>query len=275
MDRVIIDGITVEHEIEGRGEPVVLIHGGLIADSFGPMLAEPALAGRYQFITYHRRGYLGSSRTPGPVSIARHAADCRALLRHLGIRRVHVIGHSFGASVALQLALDAPDLVHSVAAMETALLAGSSAQSYRDAIARNAKTYAAGDVERTVDAALKDRFGAGYRAYLDRLLPGAFAQAVAHAGPAFELDLPAVADWRFTEAEASRIVQPALAVLGGDSDALWPRFGETHRLLLAWLPNVQGAVVPGATHALQMQNPRGVAEVLARFLARHPFPGGS
>src|SRR5438034_89053 len=96
VDRMTVEGITLEHEDAGSGEPVVLIHGALIADAFGPLLAEPALAGRYRFITYHRRGYLGSSHTPGPLTIARQAADCGALLRQLGVPRAHVVGHSLG-----------------------------------------------------------------------------------------------------------------------------------------------------------------------------------
>ena len=53
-----------------------------------------------------------------PVSFAEHAADAAALLDHLGIRRAHVAGHSTGAIIALQLAVDRPDLVHSLALLE-------------------------------------------------------------------------------------------------------------------------------------------------------------
>jgi len=68
-----------------------------------------------------------------------------------------------------------------------------------------------------------------------------------------------------------RLPQPVLAVLGAESEALWPRFGETHRLLLDWLPHAEGFVLPGATHAMQLQNPRGLAEALAAFWAHHPL----
>jgi pimeloyl-ACP methyl ester carboxylesterase len=83
--------------------------------------------------------------------------------------------------------------------------------------------------------------------------------------------MPGLREWSFAEAQARRITQPVLAVLGGDSDALWPRFGETNRVLLAWLPNAERFVLPGAAHGLQMQNPRGMAEALADFFARHPL----
>ena len=84
----------------------------------------------------------------------------------------------------------------------------------------------------------------GYRATLDRVLPGAFAQALADAGTWFEREASGQLAWRFGEAEVRRISQPTLSVLGGESDARWSRFGETHRLLLAWLPHAEGSSCP-------------------------------
>ena len=60
-------------------------------------------------------------------------------------------------------------------------------------------------------------------------------------------------------------------MLGGESDALWSRFGETHRLLPAWLPQGEGFVLPGAAHGLHMQNPRNMAKALAEFCGRQPI----
>jgi len=124
-----------------------------------------------------------------------------------------------------------------------------------------------------VDEFLQARWP-GYRATLHRVLPGAFAQAVADAGTWFEYEASGQLAWRFGEAEVRRISQPTLSVLGGESDALWSRFGETHKLLLGWLPHGEGFVLPGATHFMQIQNPRGMAEALAAFWARHRFPAG-
>jgi 3-oxoadipate enol-lactonase len=112
----------------------------------------------------------------------------------------------------------------------------------------------------------------GYREPLERALPGAFARAVADAATWFEHDLPGLLNWSFGEAEASRIDQPALSILGGASNALWARFGEVHRLLLAWLPRAEGSVLPGTAHLMTIENPRGVAAALAAFWARHPIP---
>jgi pimeloyl-ACP methyl ester carboxylesterase len=273
LERAIIDGAELEYEVSGTGEPVVFIHGAFIVDTFRPLLAEPSLAGRYQLILYHRRGYAGSSRTSGPVSVARQVADCRALLHFLGVQRAHVVGHSYGGIVALQLALDTPGVVHSLALLEPGLMVGASAQDYRESLARGAERYREAGAAVVVDEFLQARWP-GYRATLDRVLPGAFAQAVADAETWFERELSGQLGWRFGEAEARRITQPTLSVLGGESDALWSRFGETHRLLLAWLPHAEGFVLTGTTHFMQIQDPRGMTEVLAPFWASHRLPAG-
>src|SRR5215216_913980 len=138
LNRASVDRADLEYEVSGTGEPVAFIHGAFIADTFRPLLTEPSLAGRYRLILCHRRGYAGSSRASGPVSVARQAADCQALLRQLGVEAAHVVGHSYGGAVALQLALDTPDLTHSLALLEPGLMVGASAQGYREALARGA-----------------------------------------------------------------------------------------------------------------------------------------
>src|SRR5919202_3623980 len=114
MQRANINGSELEYEVRGEGEPVVLLHCGFVADDFVPLLSETTLTTRYHLVNYHRRGYAGSARPTGPMSLSDQAADCRALMEHLGIEKAHLIGHSYGADIALQLALDAPEAVHSL-----------------------------------------------------------------------------------------------------------------------------------------------------------------
>lgn len=270
MELASIDGITLEYADWGAGEPVVTIHGALVADTFQPILAEPVLAGRYRRILYHRRGYAGSGWTTGPTPAERQAADCLALLRHLGIERAHVVGHSFGGCMALQLALDAPEVVHSLVLLEPALMVGASAAGYRTSLEQGVQRYREAGAASVVDGFLEARWP-GYRPLLDQALPGAFAQAVADAGTTFEGDI-GLLDWHFGEAEARSITQPTLSVLGGVSESLSRRFGETHRWLLAALPQAEGVVLPGLAHFLHLEDPRSLAGVLTTFWVQHPLP---
>src|SRR5215210_8976539 len=86
-DRAKLDGVELEYQVVGSGEPVLLIPPGPLADGFLPFLSEEALADRYRLIQYHRRGQAGSSQATPPVSYAEQAADATGLLSHLGVTR--------------------------------------------------------------------------------------------------------------------------------------------------------------------------------------------
>ena len=113
--------------------------------------------------------------------------------------------------------------------------------------------------------------GPGYRAALERARPGAFDEAVAHADTFFGQELPAVRQWSFTREQAARITQPVLAVIGEKNKESSPIWNERQEILLTWLPKAEPFVLPGATHLLHLENPRGMAEGLAAFFARHPI----
>lgn len=270
MQRVTIGDTTLAYEIAGTGEPVIFIHGALVSDSLRPLLAETNLANQYQLIHYHRRGYGESDRVTGAVSISDQAEDCAALLQHLNVGPVHVVGHSYGGDVALQLALDHPDMVHSLILLEPALIVGESGPEYRQSLAQGGELYRSVETETLVHQFLLARWS-DYRETLDRVLPGAYARAVIDAETTFEYELPGLLDWPFTETEARQIQQPTLSVLGGDSNAFSPRFGEVHQLLQQWLPHAEGITIPGVTHFLTIQDPEAVSNGLASFWEQHPI----
>ena len=275
MSRATVDGVALDYVTWGAGPPVVLVHAGIFADWFEPLRDEPALTGRYRVLSYHRVGYAGSSHLPGPVSLAQQAAHLRALMRQLGIPRAHVVGHSSGGNIALQLALESPEMVQSIVLMEPALpvpgLGRERMLSTRAAIAPVLEAYRAGDKARAVDGFMRLVAGPDYRATLDRALPGAFAQAVIDADTFFAQELPAVQQWTLGRAEAGRVTRPVLSIVGQKSKELSPIWTERHELILAWLPKAEGFVLPDATHLLHVEHPRAVAEALAAFFARHPL----
>jgi pimeloyl-ACP methyl ester carboxylesterase len=78
MERANIGDTTLAFELVGRGQPVVLVHGAVIADAFSPLTALSAVTDACHVLRYHRRGYGASAPTPGPASVKQHADDCRA-----------------------------------------------------------------------------------------------------------------------------------------------------------------------------------------------------
>jgi 3-oxoadipate enol-lactonase len=271
MDRVALDDVELEYEISGAGEPVVFLHPGIFTDWFTPVLQEPSLAGSYRLVHYHRAGCAGSGRIGGPVSVARQAAHCRHLMQRLGIGRAHVVGHSSSANIVLQLALDSPGTVQSLALLEPALMSVPSAPTSRAFVGVAGQRYDAGEKSAAVDIFLRGTCGQDYRAILDRALPGAFDRYVTDADTFFGQELPALQQWSFGRENGRHLVQPALAVVGARSLERDPIWGERHQLLLDWLPNVEPLVIPDTAHLLEVQNPRAVAAGLAAFFARHPL----
>ena len=103
---------------------------------------------------------------------------------------------------------------------------------------------------------------------LERRLPAVFAQAVADADAFFAQELPALQSWSFTQEDASRIRQPALAIRGENTA---PTFPERMELLLSWLPNAEEFLLPSATHLLHLEDPKGQRSTLgtrSRHLVR-------
>ena len=271
MQRATVNGVELEYEVRGSGEPVLLI-SPVVADGFLPFLSAPSLTDRHSLVWYHKRGWAGSAHTTPPVSIEDHAADAAALLEHLHVRRAHVAGHSSGAAVALQLALDRPDLVHTLVLLEPSLLSVPSAQALLERAAPAFQAYGAGEHEDAVVGFLSVVSGLDVmtcRAVIDEHVPGGVAQAIRDADTFFGAELPALAAWTLDADEAATLSQPVLSVRGTETDRLWEEVAE---LLRSRLPRVEELVIDDVGHLLHMQRPEPVVLGVAAFLGRHPMP---
>ena len=106
-----VDGVELHYIEKGEGPPVVLLHGNLVtAEDFRTSGVLGLLARRHRVIAFDRPGFGYSDRPRGSAWSARAQADLlRSALDVLDIRRPVVLGHSWGAAVALALALNHPD----------------------------------------------------------------------------------------------------------------------------------------------------------------------
>ena len=82
---------------------IVLIHGGIIADSNIPLVPFfDLLIKSYNILHYHRSGYGKSINKKNEyTSILKHVEDCKKLMDFLNIKRAHLIGHSIGGTITL------------------------------------------------------------------------------------------------------------------------------------------------------------------------------
>lgn len=262
MQRAHINGVELEYEVRGEGEPVLLIHGAHIANAMTPLLDEPALEG-FQQIYYHRRGFAGSSRATASTSVATHADDAAALLDHVGVSSAHVVGHSSGAVYALEVGARHPARVRSLALLEPALLTGPAGAVFMEVMTGLMSRYNAGDDAGAVDEFLSLVGRDDWRQVIERAVPGGVEQAERDAATFFESELPTVAAWSFDVGRASVITCPVLSVLGSDSG---PLFAEGRHFLHNWFPDCIDADLAGVTHLLQMEATEAVAEAVGHFL---------
>jgi pimeloyl-ACP methyl ester carboxylesterase len=271
MDRARLDGVELEYQVAGTGEAVLLIPPGPLADGFLPFLSQEALAERYRLIQYHRRGQVGSSKATPPVSYAEQAADAAGLLSHLGGNRAHVVGHSTGANVALQLALDRPEVVHTLALLEPWLTASPSWATFFEQAGPSMEAHASGEKETAMAGLISLASGLEWetsRAVIDDYVPGSVTQAINDADTFCGVDLPALNAWEFGVGDAAAVSQPVLSVLGAQTGRL---FVEGASLLRSWLPKVEDLTVEDVGHLLQIQRPEPVARGIAEFFSRHPI----
>jgi 3-oxoadipate enol-lactonase len=268
MEIAAVNGVELEYEVLGSGEPVLLVHH-MLADGFLPLVREPALAEHYQLVRYHRRGWVGSTNVPGPVSVAVHAADAVALLDHLGLQTVHVAGHSSGAAVATQLALAHPERIATLTLLELSLLSVPAAEAFSAQAAPAFEAAGSGDLERAIARfleALTGMPGEQCEALLEARVPGTMAQAVKDASTFFGVELPMLGAWTFGAEQAATLRPPVLSVVGTATKPLWV---EIAALLQSAVPGLEQADIEGCGHLLHAERPQPVAEAIAGFLARH------
>jgi pimeloyl-ACP methyl ester carboxylesterase len=269
VERVKVNGVELEFAVDGSGEPVLLIDM-LISDCFVPLVTEPSLA-RYQLIRYHKRGWVGSTHAPPPVSIGDHAADAAALLDHLGVGRAHIAGHSTGGSIAAQLALDHAEKVHTLTLLEPTLVSLPLGQAFLGSAGPVFEAYRRGDHSGAFAMFVSAASGLEWeacRALLEERIPGVVAQSIKDADTFFGVELSSLPVWTFGPEQAATIQRRVLSVLGAETQPLWVEIAE---FLRSSLPNVEDCTIEGVGHLLQIQRPEPVARAMADFLQLNPL----
>jgi pimeloyl-ACP methyl ester carboxylesterase len=102
------------YELHGQGTPLVLLHGGMLTIELNFAGLIPTLARTHLVIGVEMQGHGRTADIARAITPAALAEDVVGLLDHLGIDRAHVLGHSLGAAVALELAVSHPTRIRSI-----------------------------------------------------------------------------------------------------------------------------------------------------------------
>lgn len=216
-----VNGLHMYYELHGQGRPLVLIHGGgsTIESNFGRIL--PALAESHRVIAVELQAHGHTLDIDRPLSFEHDADDVAELLRQLAVEKADVMGFSNGGTMALQLAIRHPKLVHK--------LVLASATYRRDGLPAG--------------------FFEGFKQPSLEMMPKPLQEAYLKANPdpaglqrMFDRDVARMGGFQdLTEADIRAIESPAL-VLNGYTDIVLPE----HALSLArLLRHSQLAILPG------------------------------
>ncbi|MGW0538455.1 alpha/beta fold hydrolase [Streptomyces sp. NPDC003032] len=118
MPKAAVNGIRLNYEDVGSGEPVVMVMGTAGSGRIWHTHQVPALkAAGYRVITFDNRGIPPTDECPEGFSVGDLVADTTGLIEHLGLGPVRLVGTSMGAYVVQELALVRPELVRQAVLM--------------------------------------------------------------------------------------------------------------------------------------------------------------
>lgn len=118
-----VNGLHMYYEIHGRGDPLIMLHGGVAAsEKFGPNI--DALAMTRKVIVVHLQGHGNTKDIDRPYRFEQNADDVAALAAKLNLMSTDVLGWSYGGDSAIQLAIRHPKLVHKLVVVSAPMTSG-------------------------------------------------------------------------------------------------------------------------------------------------------
>ena len=265
MERVETRNGVIAYRRAGGGPPLVLLHGGWSdGRSWAPQLA--GMADEYDVVAWDAPGCGGSSDPPTDLTLAGYADAVAALVGELGLGRVHLAGHSFGAGLAIAVYARHRDIVHTLvlsgayAGWRGSLPPGEVDARLRRVLAELDRppaewvdSYLSGFFSRPIPPATRD----AVRAMMLEVRPAAArSMATAFADADLRHVLPTIA-------------VPTLLLYGAD-DARAPR--GVAEALHAAIPGSRLVLVPGAGHDVNLEAPREFEATVRSFLRAAPRP---
>lgn len=263
-------GATLDAWSSGAGELLLVIRTALTAQHLVPLTSRPALTDHVRVITYDRRGYGRSAPASEGASLRREAEDAVEVLGAFCDRAAHVLGDSFSAAIALELALTAPAQVRSLILIEPPPNLAPGAEAFRAASQELLRVYAHDGPEAALESFMQAFEGPNWREDNDRRVPGMSERIQRDARTFFAADIPALLEWEIDPVRAAGITCPVLYIAGSESG---PLFAGVHDWLLDLLPHAQVLVIQGAGHGVSSTHPDEVAAAVADFVSpSHPPP---
>jgi 3-oxoadipate enol-lactonase len=259
-----LNGATISYDVSGSGPAVVLVaQAGCDRRAWRAQI--PALERDFTVVAYDQRGHGESSWASGQFS---YPDDLRALLDHLEIDRVALVGGSLGGRVCLEFTVLHPERVTHLVPLAIGLPDWDFSQRVRDYWAAEEEAERAGDFERAIELGLElwvdgprrssDAVPAEVRELVREMNRSAYAVAVPDPppGPPLELDPPA-------SARLGEIRAPTLVIVGDEDVEDMQRVAD---LLAREIAGARKVVLPDTAHMVQLERPDELTRLVTEFL---------
>ena len=266
---VSVDGTALAYIDKGKGDPVVFVHGA-ISDLRVWQSQVEFFSKRYRVISYSRRGHCPNQPIVGdlPYSRSLHAEDLAGFLNALDLKKVHLVGHSFGGAIALLTALEYPHLVGSLVLGEPSPFIDLFDDSEMKLISKlkvgfeEAYLLAKGkNFEGAIRHFLTTTVGADV---LDQLPQTARIAAMENASTLAPMLEHYFVSPPLTCDKLKRVIVPVLLISGEFSPTIAVR---TNERLQDCLPNSEEVTLHSVSHGLHNENPDGFNHLVQKFLA--------
>lgn len=246
--------------MKGENHTIVLIHGfGFDAGIWSPVAS--AFDG-YQVMSLSLPGF-GETRVTGPYSIPELAEFYWKELERNGVAPFHLVGHSMGGYVVMEMAAQQMDKVGSVTLVHSHVYADpADKKSKRDeGIAAISKDGRQGFAEKMIGGMV----GSAYKPQADALLKDLIQRGVSHSDDAWKHGLAAMRDRKDHESTLSQLPVPVLMIMG-EEDAAIPLEYVYKQAAAAERGDL--IVLPGVGHLSMYEKTEEVQEILRRFFER-------
>lgn len=262
------------YEIHGDpdGKETVAFLNGVMASVSSWALLRPVFerAG-FRVVVHDFKGQLKSDKPEGPYSFAQHCAETKALLEHLGVEKVHLVGTSYGGEVAMKFAALYPEMTKTISVIDSL--------SELDEVCKgfvlgwkvlcdtgDGETFFWGMAPSIYSAeflaANREMLSARAKAIKDD--PDGYLEGQKTLYDTFAQDV-------YMTPELAEIRCPAL-ILCGEQDILKPaRFS---KIMADHIPNAEFVTLPGCGHVAIFERPKELESAIFGFVMKHSLYAG-